>query len=181
MKVVYYYRGRTGSAGFLLPEDMALLKRLFAHGSLPPKAQLRGKRCWLYLRVNTNNPAADEIGISGQDTYLRQFAEENSLQIVGVYKDYMCGWDLRRPSLRFLAREAAEKKMDYILSCKQDRIYRATTCGASCSMRITCTPSVWTSCIPSNRTKQTGIHPISLWGVPMRCAPVFQLEVNAAE
>ena len=66
MKVVYYYRGRTGSAGFLLPEDMALLKRLFAHGSLPPKAQLRGKRCWLYLRVNTNNPAADEIGISGQ-------------------------------------------------------------------------------------------------------------------
>lgn len=45
MKVVYYYRGRTGSAGFLLPEDMALLKRLFAHGSLPPKAQLRGKRC----------------------------------------------------------------------------------------------------------------------------------------
>ena len=124
MKVVYYYRGRTGSAGFLLPEDMALLKRLFAHGSLPPKAQLRGKRCWLYLRVNTNNPAADEIGISGQDTYLRQFAEVNSMQIVGVYKDYMCGWDLRRPSLRFLAREAAEKKMDYILSCKQDRIYR---------------------------------------------------------
>ena len=78
----------------------------------------------LYLRVNTNNPAADEIGISGQDTYLRQFAEVNSMQIVGVYKDYMCGWDLRRPSLRFLAREAAEKKMDYILSCKQDRIYR---------------------------------------------------------
>lgn len=30
-------------------------------------------------------------------------------------------------------------------------------------------------------SKQTGIHPISLWGVPMRCAPVFQLEVNAAE
>ena len=58
MKVVYYYRGRTGSAGFLLPEDMALLKRLFAHGSLPPKAQLRGKRCWLYLRVNTNNPVS---------------------------------------------------------------------------------------------------------------------------
>ena len=63
-------------------------------------------------------------GYGTADTYLRQFAEENSLQIVGVYKDYMCGWDLRRPSLRFLAREAAEKKMDYILSCKQDRIYR---------------------------------------------------------
>ena len=106
MKAVYYYRGRTGSAGFLLPEDMALLKRLFAHGSLPPKAQLRGKRCWLYLRVNTNNPAADEIGISGQDTY------------------YMCGWDLRRPSLRFLTQQAAEKKMDYILSCSRNRIYR---------------------------------------------------------
>ena len=74
MKAVYYYRGHTGSAGFLLLEDMALLKRLFAHGSLPPKAQLRGKRCWLYLRVDTGNPMADEIGISGQDTYLRQFA-----------------------------------------------------------------------------------------------------------
>lgn len=118
MKAVYYYRGHTGSAGFLLPEDMALLKRLFAHGSLPPKAQLQGKRCWLYLRVNTNDPAADEIGISGQDTYLRQFAEENGMQIAGVYKDYMCGWDLQRPSLRFLTQQAAEKKMDYILSCK---------------------------------------------------------------
>ena len=42
MKVAYYYRGRTGSAGFLLPEDITLLKRLFAHGSLPPKGQLRG-------------------------------------------------------------------------------------------------------------------------------------------
>ena len=47
MKAVYYYRGHTGSAGFLLPEDMALLKRLFAHGSLPPKAPLQGKRSWL--------------------------------------------------------------------------------------------------------------------------------------
>ena len=124
MKVAYYYRWHTGSAGFRLPEDMALLKRLFAHGSLPPKAQLRGKRCWLYLRVNTNNPAADEIGISGQDTYLRQFAEENGMQISGVYKDYMCGWDLQRPSLRFLTQQAAEKKMDYILSCSRSRIYR---------------------------------------------------------
>ena len=124
MKVAYYYRGHTGSAGFLLPEDMALLKRLFAHGSLPPKAQLQGKRCWLYLRVNTNNPEADEIGISGQDTYLRQFTEENGMQIAGVYKDYMCGWDLQRPSLRFLTQQAAEKKMDYILSCSRNRIYR---------------------------------------------------------
>ena len=66
MKVVYYYRGRTGSAGFLLPEDMALLKRLFEHGSLPPKAQLRGKRCWLYLRVNTNR------GCTKADSSLRR-------------------------------------------------------------------------------------------------------------
>lgn len=124
MKAAYYYRGRSGSAGFLLPEDMALLKRLFSHGSLPPKAQLWGKRCWLYLRVDTGNLLADEIGISGQDTYLRQFAEEHGMQIAGVYKDYVCGWDLQRPSLLFLAREAAEKKMDYILSCKRDRIYR---------------------------------------------------------
>ena len=140
MKAVYYYRGHTGSAGFLLPEDMALLKRLFAHGSLPPKVQLQGKRCWLYLRVNTNNPETDEIGISGQDTYLRQFTEENGMQIAallgraiagdtgmqiaGVYKDYMCGWDLQRPSLRFLTQQAAEKKMDYILSCSRNRIYR---------------------------------------------------------
>ena len=124
MKAVYYYRGHTGSAGFLLLEDMALLKRLFAHGSLPPKAQLQGKRCWLYLRVDTGNPMADEIGISGQDTYLRQFAEENGMQIAGVYKDYMSGRDLRRPGLQFLEQQAAEKKMDYILSCKRDRIYR---------------------------------------------------------
>ena len=86
MKVAYYYRGHTGSAGFRLPEDMALLKRLFAHGSLPPKAQLRGKRCWLYLRVNTNNPAADEIGISVQDTYLRQFAEETACRLPAFAK-----------------------------------------------------------------------------------------------
>lgn len=42
MKVVYYYRGRTGSAGFLLPEDMALLKRLFAHGACRPKRSCEG-------------------------------------------------------------------------------------------------------------------------------------------
>lgn len=124
MKVAYYYRGRTGSAGFLLPEDAALLKRLFSHGSLPPKAQLRGKRCWLYLRVNTDTPTADEIGIIRQDTRLRQFAEEHGMQIAGAYKDYMCGWNLRRPGLQFLAQQAAEKKMDYILSCSRDRIYR---------------------------------------------------------
>lgn len=37
MKAVYYYRDRTGSAGFLLPEDKALLDRLFTHGSRPTK------------------------------------------------------------------------------------------------------------------------------------------------
>ena len=46
------------------------------------------------------------------------------MQIAGVYKDYMCGQDLHRHSLKFLAKEAAEKKMDYILACKRDRIYR---------------------------------------------------------
>lgn len=46
------------------------------------------------------------------------------MQIAGVYKDYMCGWDLQRPSLRFLTQQAAEKKMDYILSCSRNRIYR---------------------------------------------------------
>ena len=160
MKVVYYYRGRTGSAGFLLPEDMALLKRLFAHGSLPPKAQLRGKRCWLYLRVNTKKTAC------------RSSAYTKIICADGTSGGPASGsWRGRLP------------KRKWITSCPVNRIGStgATTCGASCSMRITCTPSVWTSCIPSNRTKQTGIHPISLWGVPMRCAPVFQLEVNAAE
>ncbi len=172
MKVVYYYRGRTGSAGFLLLEDMALLKRLFAHGSLPPKAQLRGKRCWLYLRVNTNNPAADEIGISGQDTYLRQFAEKTACRS-SAYTKIICAdgtsggpasgsWRGRLP------------KRKWITSCPVNRIGStgATTCGASCSMRTECTPSAWTSCIPSNRTDQTGIHPISLWAY--QCgAPLF--------
>ena len=56
----------------------------------------------------------------------RQPAEINDLyrEIAGVYKDYMSGRDLRRPGLQFLEQQAAEKKMDYILSCKRDRIYR---------------------------------------------------------
>lgn len=173
MKAVYYYRGHTGSAGFLLLEDMALLKRLFAHGSLPPKAQLRGKRCWLYLRVDTGNPMADEIGISGQDTYLRQFAEENGMQIAGVYKDYMSGRDLRRPA--FSSWSSRLRKRKWIISFPVNGIGStgAMTCGASCGMRTECIPSAWTSCIPSNRTDQTGIHPISLRGALLRCAPVF--------
>lgn len=124
MKAVYYYRDPAGSAGFLLPEDAVLLERLFAHGSLPSKEQLRGKCCWLYLRVATGNPAADDVGISRQYACLYQFAEKHGMQIAVVCKDYMCGQDLQRHSLKFLAKEAAEKKMDYILACKRDRIYR---------------------------------------------------------
>lgn len=124
MKVAYYYRGRTGSAGFLLPEDITLLKRLFAHGSLPPKGQLRGKRCWLYLRVNTGNQNADKIAMNGQASYLRQFAEKNDMQIVGEYRDYTGGQNLQRHSLRLLEQEAASGNMDYILAYNQGRIYR---------------------------------------------------------
>lgn len=124
MKVAYYYRGHTGSAGFLLPEDAALLKRLFAHSSLPSKGQLRGKRCWLYLRVNTGNQNADNVAMDGQAAYLRQFAEENDMQIVGEYRDYTDGQNLHRHSLRLLAQETASGNMDCILACNQGRIYR---------------------------------------------------------
>ncbi|WP_209341374.1 recombinase family protein [Flavonifractor sp. AGMB03687] len=124
MKVAYYYRGCTGSAGFLLPEDVALLKRLFTHDSLPPKGQLYGKRCWLYLRVDTGNRNADKIAMNGQASYLRQFAEKNDMQIVGEYRDYTSGQNLQRHSLRLLAQEADSGSMDYILACNQGRIYR---------------------------------------------------------
>ena len=123
MKAIYYYRGHTGSAGFLLPEDMALLKRLFAHGSLPPKAQLQ--ETLLAVSPGEHEQSGNERDRHQRTGHLpasicgrKRHADRRRIQ------NYMCGWDLQRPSLRFLTQQAAEKKMDYILSCSRNRIYR---------------------------------------------------------
>ena len=73
MKVGMYYRDRAGSVGFLLPEDKALLGRLLSHSELPAKEQLHGKRCWLYLRVDTDRQH-DQIGLLIQREKLYRFA-----------------------------------------------------------------------------------------------------------
>ena len=172
MKVAYYYRGRTGSAGFRLPEDMALLKRLFAHGGLPPKAQLQGKRCWLYLRVNTSNPAADEIGISGQDTYFANSRKKTACRSPAFTKIICAGGISRGPASSSWHSRPLKRK--WITSSPAAGVGStgATTCGASSSMRITCTPSAWISCTPSNRIKRTGIHRNRRLGAP-EGAPLF--------
>ena len=67
------------------------------------------------------------IGIDLGGTNIKAGVVNDQYEIVA---SAWCKTRLPRPSQEILmdmarmAREAAEKKMDYILSCKQDRIYR---------------------------------------------------------
>ena len=126
MKAVYYYRDRTGSAGFLLPEDKALLDRLFTHGSRPTKEQLCGKRCWLYARVDGRDTDPSVIhALALQMDSLRQFAGEHGMHVAGMTREAMSGWNADRPGLRELKRAAANGEMDYVLARTPDRIIRS--------------------------------------------------------
>lgn len=127
MKAVYDYRDRTGSAGFLLPEDKALLDRLFTHGSRPTKEQLCGKRCWLYARVDGRGTDPSVIhALDLQMDSLCQFAGEHGMHVAGMIREAMSGWNADRPGLRELKQAAVNGKMDYILARSMDRIIRNT-------------------------------------------------------
>ena len=123
MKVGMYYRDRAGSVGFLLPEDKALLGRLLSHSELPAKEQLHGKRCWLYLRVDTDRQH-DQIGLLIQREKVYRFAEENEMRIVGETHELVSGGDIGRYGLQAMTKDAETGKMDYILACDRNRIFR---------------------------------------------------------
>ena len=123
MKVGMYYRDRAGSVGFLLPEDRALLNRLFSHSELPSREQLQGKRCWPYIRVDTDQQH-DQIGLLIQREKLYQFAEEHEMRIVGETRELVSGGDIGRYDLQAMTKDAENGKMDYILACDRNRIFR---------------------------------------------------------
>lgn len=123
MKVGMYYRDRAGSVGFLLPEDRALLNRLFSHSDLPSREQLQGKRCWLYIRVDTDQQH-DQIGLLAQREKLYRFAEGHEMRIVGETRELVSGGDIGRYGLQAMTKDAENGKMDYILACDRNRIFR---------------------------------------------------------
>lgn len=85
-KVCYYYRDHSGSAGFTLPDDKTLLQRLFNSPVLPADEQLRGKRCWLYARVD---------GSQGDESAVHAL-ELQMTACVNSRKDMGCRWLVQR-------------------------------------------------------------------------------------
>ena len=124
-KVCYYYQDHSGSAGFTLPDDKALLQRLFNPPVLPADEQLRGKRCWLYARVDGSQ--GDESAghaLELQMDSLREFAENYEMQVAGTTQEIAAGGNGDRAGLLELKHAAAAGKMDYVLVCSRDRLIR---------------------------------------------------------
>ena len=119
-KVCYYYRDHSGSAGFTLPDDKALLQRLFNSPVLPADEQLRGKRCWLYARVDGSQGDALELQMDS----LREFAERYGMQVAGTTQEIAAGGNEDRAGLLELKDAAAAGKMDYVLVRSRDRLIR---------------------------------------------------------
>ena len=124
-KVCYYYRDHSGSTGFTLPDDKALLQRLFNSPVLPADEQLRGNRCWLYARVDgsqDNDSAVHALEL--QMNSLREFAENYEMQVAGTTQEIAAGGNEDRAGLLELKHAAADGKMDYILVRSRDRLIR---------------------------------------------------------
>lgn len=124
-KICYYYRDHSGSAGFTPPDDKALLQRLFNPPVLPADEQLRGKRCWLYARVDGSQ--GDESAVHAlelQMDSLREFAERYGMQVAGTTQEIAAGGNEDRAGLLELKHAAADGKMDYILVRSRDRLIR---------------------------------------------------------
>ena len=124
-KVCYYYRDHSGSTGFTLPDDKALLQRLFNSPVLPADEQLRGNRCWLYARVDgsqDNDSAVHALEL--QMNSLREFAENYEMQVAGTTQEIAAGGNEDRAGLLELKDAAAAGKMDYVLVRSRDRLIR---------------------------------------------------------
>lgn len=124
-KVCYYYRDHSGSAGFTLPDDKALLQRLFNPPVLPADEQLRGKRCWLYARVDgsqDNDSAVHALEL--QMDSLCEFAERYGMQVAGTTQEIAAGGNEDRAGLLELKHAAAAGKMNYVLVRSRDRLIR---------------------------------------------------------
>lgn len=124
-KVCYYYRDHSGSAGFTLPDDKALLQRLFNPPVLPADEQLRGKRCWLYARVDSSQDNDSAVhALELQMDSLREFAERYGMQVAGTTQEIAAGGNKDRAGLLELKHAAAAGKMDYVLVRSRDRLIR---------------------------------------------------------
>lgn len=124
-KICYYYRDHSGSAGFTLPDDKALLQRLFNSPVLPADEQLRGNRFWLYARVDgsqDNDSAVHALEL--QMNSLREFAERYWMQVAGTTQEIAAGGNEDRAGLLELKHAAAAGKMDYVLVRSRDRLIR---------------------------------------------------------
>ena len=124
-KICYYYRDHSGSAGFTLPDDKALLQRLFNSPVLPADEQLRGNRFWLYARVDgsqDNDSAVHALELPMNS--LRDFAERYWMQVAGTTQEIAAGGNEDRAGLLELKHAAAAGKMDYVLVRSRDRLIR---------------------------------------------------------
>jgi len=79
-----------------------------------------------YVRVSTDDQAASGLGIAAQETSIRQAAERNGWDLLGIVRDEgVSGRDLDRPGIRRLLEQAAVEQVDALAVAKLDRLTRS--------------------------------------------------------
>lgn len=80
----------------------------------------------LYLRVSTEDQAAEGYSIDAQKSKLVQYCQIHDLDIVGIYVDEgISGKSLDRPQVQQLIKDVKEGKIENVLVFKLDRITRS--------------------------------------------------------
>jgi len=85
------------------------------------------QRAALYIRVSTQEQALHGLSVAVQEANLQEWAKQNHVHVVGVYKDE--GISARkaaakRPALQRLLKDVQAGKIDLILFTKLDRWFR---------------------------------------------------------
>ena len=79
-----------------------------------------------YVRVSSDDQAASGLGIAAQETSIRQAADRNGWELLGIVRDEgVSGRDLDRPGIRALLDQAAAEGVDALAVAKLDRLTRS--------------------------------------------------------
>ncbi|MBN1227673.1 MAG: recombinase family protein [Deltaproteobacteria bacterium] len=86
------------------------------------------KKALIYCRVSTDEQAQEGFSLDAQERFCRDFANNNNLRIVGVYRDEgKSGTTLDRPALKdLLERCQQDKSIEAVIIQETDRLARNT-------------------------------------------------------
>lgn len=92
-----------------------------------------------YIRVSHQEQVLHGISLDAQRHKLKEYAEQNNLQIVGWYEDEgVSGRKLikNRPALQRMIQDAEEGKFEHIIFIKLDRFFRSVAEYHECMKRL---------------------------------------------